>query len=264
MENSLNPNKHTFVICAYKESEFLEPCIQSLLDQTLKTQILMITSTDNEYIRNMAKKYTIPLSINAKGGIGEDWNFALDIAEEAGYEYVTLAHQDDIYLPSYAKKCLGAMTKDSLIAFTNYQEIKNGEVIPKNKNLIIKEKLLSPIKAFPKSKFIRNRSLSLGNGICCPAVTYHLNNLGAFRFATNFTSNLDWDAWYRIGSMDGSFCYLPEALMCHRIHENSETSNAIENDLRTQEDLKMLKRYWPAFLAKLLNKFYSKGQESNG
>ena len=49
--------KHSFVICAYKESPFLEECIQSLEKQTVKSTIKMVTSTPNEYIADMAKKH---------------------------------------------------------------------------------------------------------------------------------------------------------------------------------------------------------------
>ena len=47
--------KHSFVICAYTESPFLEECIQSLEKQTVKSTIKMVTSTPNEYIADMAK-----------------------------------------------------------------------------------------------------------------------------------------------------------------------------------------------------------------
>ena len=43
---------HTFAICAYKESPFLEECIQSLLGQTIPSTIIIVTSTDNAYIKN--------------------------------------------------------------------------------------------------------------------------------------------------------------------------------------------------------------------
>ena len=46
---------HTFAICAYKESPFLEECIQSLLGQTIPSTIIIVTSTDNAYIQNMAE-----------------------------------------------------------------------------------------------------------------------------------------------------------------------------------------------------------------
>ena len=61
---------HTFAICAYKESEFLEECILSLVNQTVKTNIIMATSTTNDYIKNLANKYQIPLFIrNGKSDI---------------------------------------------------------------------------------------------------------------------------------------------------------------------------------------------------
>ena len=45
-----NLANHTFAVCAYKESKFLEECVLSLLSQTVKTNIIMATSTPNEYI----------------------------------------------------------------------------------------------------------------------------------------------------------------------------------------------------------------------
>ena len=55
---------HTFVICAYKESPFLEECIISLKRQTVPSAIIMITSTPNEYITKLAEKYQIDLFVN--------------------------------------------------------------------------------------------------------------------------------------------------------------------------------------------------------
>ena len=51
--------KHTFVVCAYKESEYLEECITSLLAQTVKSKIIVVTSTPNDYIQNLVKKYKL-------------------------------------------------------------------------------------------------------------------------------------------------------------------------------------------------------------
>ena len=40
MNKDINTN-HTFAICAYKESPYLEECIQSLMNQTVKSDILI-------------------------------------------------------------------------------------------------------------------------------------------------------------------------------------------------------------------------------
>ena len=51
---------HTFAVCAYQESPYLEECIKSLKKQTIKSNILIATSTPNDYIKGIADKYTIP------------------------------------------------------------------------------------------------------------------------------------------------------------------------------------------------------------
>lgn len=57
----------------------------------------------------MAEKYNIKLYINTgKSGITEDWNFAYS---KTTTKYVTIAHQDDVYLPLYSKTMSDMMEK---------------------------------------------------------------------------------------------------------------------------------------------------------
>ena len=55
MNKDINTN-HTFAICAYKESPYLEECIQSLMNQTVKSDILIATATPSKYIDDIAAK----------------------------------------------------------------------------------------------------------------------------------------------------------------------------------------------------------------
>lgn len=253
---------HSFIICAYKESAFLEECIQSLQNQTVNSEIQMITSTPNDYIEKLANQYHIPLAVNADGGIGQDWNFAL---KQARTKYVTLAHQDDLYFENYCEKILVKLNKfsDAQIVFSDYCEIRNNQKVVKNKNLSIKRMLLTPLRISNKSKWMKRRAISMGNAICCPAVTYNLRKIGDFKFHTNWKTNLDWDAWERLSRNDGRFVYIPEILMGHRIHEESETSNTIKNNDRSKEDLIMLEKFWPKSIAKKIFLGYTKSEESN-
>ena len=67
---------HTFVICAYKENKFLENCIQSLIDQTVQSEIIICTSTPNNHISQLAQKYNLKMFINTnKSSLSGDWNF---------------------------------------------------------------------------------------------------------------------------------------------------------------------------------------------
>ena len=55
---------HTFAICAYKQSPYLEECVKSLKNQTYSSKIIMVTSTPNDYIEKICQKHEVPLYIN--------------------------------------------------------------------------------------------------------------------------------------------------------------------------------------------------------
>ncbi|MCR5624748.1 MAG: glycosyltransferase [Lachnospiraceae bacterium] len=256
---------HTFAICAYKESEFLEECIMSLKNQTIQSKIIICTSTDNEYIRGIAEKYELPLYINkGESGITQDWNFALSCVKT---KYATIAHQDDTYEPKYTRKVIGAMRKSEkpLIAFTDYYELRNGNKVKDNTLLKIKRIMLLPLRVKPlwKSVFVRRRVLSLGNAICCPSVTFCLKNVNRPVFIHGFRSNEDWQAWEKLSKLRGEFVYINAPLMCHRIHEGSETSQIIGDNARSKEDYEMYKCFWPDIIAKFLSKAYANSEKSN-
>ena len=254
---------HTFVICAYKESQYLEECIKSVLNQTVKSNIIMSTSTPNDYIKGMAEKYNIPLYINeGEKGIGQDWNFGVS---KATTDYVTVAHQDDIYKEKYLEEIVNNLEKgkDFVIAITKYTEIKNGEEIPLNINLKIKEILLFPLKFFNSSKFWKKFSLAFGNSISCPTVTVNRKIVGKTPYVTKLKCSLDWNTWLELTKYKGRYLYIPKYLMSHRIHEDSETTSLIENNVRLEEDYIMFKKLWPDCIAKLLMKFYKNSVKTN-
>ncbi|AGU78147.1 glycosyltransferase family 2 protein [Streptococcus intermedius] len=255
-------NNHTWVICAYGESEFLEACILSLRVQTIRSKIICYSSTPLDSIRQLCQTYEIPFYTKEGGGIGKDWNNALSFVDS---QYATIAHQDDYYEPTYLEAVLQKIeqSKDVLIAYTDYFEEKNGVKILANKNLKIKTFMLKVLNIMPASHFWRNRVLALGNPISCPAVTYNLARIKEFRFDEKMRVSLDWYAWYKISEYKGRFAFISEKLMCHRIHEESETTKTISDNTRTKEDLYMYQLFWPKWIAKLINRAYIKSQDSN-
>lgn len=259
------PADHTFVVCAYGESPYLEECLASLRSQTITTNIILSTSTPNELIRHLCGKYEVPLHVNpGPGGIAGDWNHAVSITHTP---LVTIAHQDDVYLDQYAEVMLATLSdrSDATLFFSDYAELRQGARVDKNKLLDVKRALLLPLKskALSKSKFVRRRTLSLGCPICCPSVTLVKDAFDEPLFDAHFGSNLDWQTWEKLAAVPGSFVYTPQVLMMHRIHADSETSHLIENDSRTQEDLEMLSHFWPAPVARFINRVYVGGQKGN-
>lgn len=257
--------KHIYAVCAYKESPYLEECIQSIKEQTVSSEILVATSTPNSYIEKICKKYNLSMYVNeGEKGITQDWNFAYKMADA---EMVTIAHQDDVYLPNYTEEIMSmaeCATKP-LILFTDYAELRNGEMVKKNKLLKVKRIMLFPLrfKCFWNSRFVRRRILSLGSPIACPAVTYVKKNLPETIFQAGFRSDEDWEAWEMLSRRKGAFAYTNQIGMCHRIHEESETSVILGDNARTEEDFIMFCKFWPKSIAKILTKLYSTSEKSN-
>lgn len=257
--------RHTFVICAYKESEYLRDCIESLKAQTAASKIIMVTSTPNPWIQSMSDRYGIPLLVNeGEAGITQDWNFALS---QVKTRYATIAHQDDIYERTYTEKIIRRMRKSKrpLIAFSDYAELRRGEKVRNTTMLRIKRLMLLPLRPWflKSSRFVRRRVLSLGDPICCPAVTFCMDNLTQPIFANGFQSCEDWEAWEKISRQRGDFIYVTEPLMCHRIHEESTTSALLRDNARAQENYEMYCRFWPKWIAKIINHHYNKSEKFN-
>lgn len=262
---SYKASDHTFVVCAYKESPYLSSCIESLLAQTLKSNIIISTSTPNQYIQNFASKYDLPLYINTgRKSIADDWNYGYLCAKTP---LITIAHQDDLYTPTYFEEILRSINLSAkpLIAFTKYNEFRNNQIAPPNFLVRYKRLMLAPLtfRIFQHSKWVRRRILSFGCSICCPSVTYVSSSLPKPLFKYGLKSNLDWQTWENISHLPGDFIYIPNSLMYHRIHEGSETSNVLQNNARTQEDYILFRKFWPTPIAKLLTRIYSISEKSN-
>lgn len=256
-------NNHTFVICAYKEIPYLEACVKSLKNQTIKSRIIISTSTPNDFIKKVAEKYNVELVVNPeKKGHINDFCFAYNLAKT---KYVTLCHQDDIYDEKFAETTIKKMEKNkkSIIAFTNYYELRNGKTIKRNMLLLVKRIINFPLKFFKKSKRIRLFTLSLGNAISAPTVTYNKELVDTPIKESNLKSDIDWDTWIDFAKKDGAFVYISKPLLKRRIHEESVTTAVISNNTKHAEDYEIFCRFWPEFIAKKLAKIYSKSEKSN-
>ena len=255
---------HTFAICAYGESPYLAACVESVAAQAEGSQVILCTSTPNSLIEETARRFGLPLLVNdAPSSISGDWNFAMAQARGA---YVTLCHQDDLYEPGYRQAVAQAVETGGFdIFFTDYQELRNGVRCGKSRLLTVKRLLLAPLrlKALQGSAWAKRFALRFGNGICCPSVTYHKEALTLPLFESGLKSNLDWQTWERLSRGSERFCYVPQRLMCHRIHAGSETSRVIGEGRRGGEDYQMFLKFWPPLIARWLTRLYSASEKGN-
>lgn len=264
--------KHCFSISAYKESPYLESCIKSLMAQTVKTKIIMCTSTPNRHISSLAEKYNIKLYVrNGKSDIRSNWNYAYNMADS---EYVTVVHQDDIYSKRYAEgflKCLSKYEKTDMgkkmpvsIFFSDYLPIKDGKIGDKDINCRLRRLLRLPLKNvhLAGNRIVKKFILSLGNSISCPSVAYNKKVLGNSIFTSDLQFNIDWDTFLKLGAINGVFLYCDYPLIGYRIHENAISKEFIESSKRYDEDLLMFKKIWHERIAKFIMRFYVKAYDT--
>ena len=249
---------HCFAVCAYKDSPYLEKCVQSLVKQSVKADIIMVTSTPSPFIEDIAKKYAIPLYVRkGKSDIRDDWNFAYNKAEA---EYVTIAHQDDEYNLEYEAELqkMASKYKDISLFITDYLPIKKGQIGKRDVNSKIRRFLRIPMKCsgLADKKIFKKGILCLGNSICCPAVTYHKITLGDSIFTSEYKFNIDWDTFYKYACLPGRFAYVDKPLTYYRIHDGATSKEFIEDHKRINDDIAMFQKFWPKWIVKIIMVFY--------
>lgn len=243
---------HTFAISAYKESPFLRECIQSVLPQREYSEIILCTSTPNDYIRGLAKEFDLPLYIReGKSDIQDDWNFA---CSKVKTQWVTITHQDDVYCSGYAKELTEAIRKrpEAILAFTDYRPLKNGQAT-RDLNCVIRRMVRSPMKSrrMSGSKFWKKRILSFGNAIVCPSCAYNLSLIEGNVFTSPLKFALDWDTFVKLAETEHPFLYIDKVLMLYRIHHGATSNDYTESEKRKSDEYYMFRKFWPEWFIKV-------------
>lgn len=255
--------EHVFAVCAYKESPYLEACICSLEKQTVKSPIIVCTSTPCDYIKDIAERHGLPYFIrDGKSDIQNDWNFA---CSKADARWVTVAHQDDLYNEKYVESMLKKIDKrpDAIMAFSDYRPILHGN-ISMDRNCRIRRILRFPM-ALPllsRIRFFKKRMLSLGNCICCPSVIYNKTRISGDIFTSELKYSLDWDTFLKFARQKGGFVYVRKPLTYYRIHPEATSMTFINNQKRVDEDITMFRKFWPMWIVRVIMHFYVKAYQT--
>lgn len=254
--------KHTFSICAYKDSPYIEDCIVSLENQAIKSNIIMCTSTPSSYLSKLAERHGIRLYVReGKSSLFDDWNFAAEKAvSETNAELVTIAHQDDIYERNYTRALAKAVRiyPDMSLFCTRYRTIdKDGKLIQGRAEHVKRVlRTLLRMRRLADKRIIKRSALILGNGICCPSCTYNIKLTGLPVFKNKEHFVIDWETLLRLADEPGRFVCVERELMDYRIHDGAETKKNIDNHNREHEEYAVFKGIWPAPVAWLIMRFY--------
>jgi cellulose synthase/poly-beta-1,6-N-acetylglucosamine synthase-like glycosyltransferase len=252
---------HTFVVPAYGDNPFLLACLQSLKAQTLPSRIVIATSTPCAAIREAAAAMGVDVVINPeRRGIGADWNFAL---AQAATRHVTLAHQDDEYLPNFldTTAALFARNPRAAMTFTGFQQISDNGTPRSSRVSVVKDMLLGTFAGRSETVAgMRGRLLlSFGNPISCSSASFDCEKLLGFQFSETLASNLDWHAWLTLIERGDTLAYSSDRLVRRRYNEQTETSRLIKDGRRRAEDQMMFDQLWPKPVSRLLGRAYAQG-----
>ena len=258
------PYTHVFAVCAYGESPYLEACLRSLKAQTMPSEIIICTSTPSNFLEQMGEKYGVSVYVRQwESNIRDDRNFAW---EKADGEFVTLAHQDDVYHRTYGERLKKAVLAwpDMTVFTSDYVIVKGDRLISWDKLLLVKRILRMPLRLKCASHLsqVKKLSLMLGNSICCPACTYHKEMLGAPLFHSSCRFALDWDTLIDLAMRPGRFICVEEPLVFHRLHKDAATNACMKDSRRYEEERAMFRRLWPKPAAEFLMGFYKKAYTS--
>lgn len=254
--------RHSFVVPAFGVSPHLEQCLDSLRSQTRSgSEVVVSTSTPSEALERMAAREGVRYHVHRRGGgIGRDWNAALD---SASGDWVTIAHQDDVYLEDFVSATLDLVERhqDASLVMTGYAELLGDSDRVRDRTTMLRIKSLLLELGFLGRDRVRNtrgklRLLRFGCPVPCPSVTLG-PALRSLRFREDLKVDLDWEAWIGAAAVPGAFCYDRRTLMYHRIHPGSETSAGVREGVRAREDREMFNALWPRPVAALLAWLYA-------
>lgn len=255
---------HTFAICAYKDSPYLESCIRSLKRQTEPSEVIICTSTPSAYISGLAEKYGLSLYVrDGKSDIQADWNFAYG---KAAGRLVTIAHQDDCYHRDYARQVQACWEKypDATVFTTDCAIVKDGHVCRTGTVHLVKRILRLPLR-FCRAcdrTWVKRLALRFGNPVICPSCTYDKEALGEPLFDSPYKFALDWDTMWRLAGRPGRFVCVERPLIFYRIHDGATTKACIGDNRRMRDETAMFGKIWPKPVVRLLMCFYRKAYDA--
>lgn len=249
---------HTFVICAYGQSPYLEACIRSLRAQTVASEIICATSTPGAWLEELTGRYDIPLYVrDGKSSLEADWNFAM---EKACGTFVTIAHQDDLYARHYTEELLKAWNRwpDMSVFMSDAVLIKQGKLTWGGAVEAVKKFLRLPwrLKGLCHITLIKKIGLVFGNPVMCPSCSYKKDRMPQPLFTGGYEFVLDWECMRRLAGRPGRFICVEKPLLYYRVHEGATTRACIRDHRREREERQMFEAVWPRPIVDGLMRFY--------
>jgi glycosyltransferase involved in cell wall biosynthesis len=216
------------VICpVYNAAAFVEPTLQSVLNQTYKDFELIVVndgSTDNT--RQILEKYgdKIRYVYKKNGGQSSSRNAGIRVARG---QYIALIDHDDIWIPNKLELQVQEMEKAKTIGLVTCGTIgfnENGETGRTLRHLV---------NSLTRTQLLRR--LAMGNiiGGCSNVLIRNECFLKLGLFDESLRMAEDWDMWVRI-AQSYDIRSIPQLLVKYRWHEKNFSNSSAEVNLTNE------------------------------
>lgn len=224
--------------------------LESLLAQDWPAErppvrLLLVDDGSTDDSANLAREIAgdrleIELSPEPRG-IGGNWNRCAELAIATGADAFCLAHQDDIYAPTFLVRLAAALEAqaDAGIAHCRATAIdQSGQPVDSGAE---RYKQHFWRDGPQRDRAAQYRRLWNGNFVCCPAVLYRASAFSATgTFRTDLRFALDWEYWFRLLRTGHGIADVDEALVEYRRHPTAATRVATSDRWRFEEELQVL------------------------
>ena len=201
----------------YNCEEFLEECIQSVLNQTLKDwELILVDDCSTDSSSRIINKYVALdtrikcYSFNKNVGAGVARNKGIEISRE---RFIAFLDSDDYWHKNKLKLQIEYMIRKNIdFSYTNFFELN-------------KEDKVSKIILTPKS--VNSFSLLFNNYIKTLTVIYDTKRIGKI-YMPNYRRRQDWGLWFNLLNKTNKAYRFTEPLAYYRTSNTSLSKNKLK------------------------------------
>jgi GT2 family glycosyltransferase len=220
----------TIAIPYYSGLDFLRLAIESLLRQTNSDWLCIVVDdrggeSAEDLVREFCSDKIRYVSNQTTLGLSANWNRAVELAETP---LITIFHADDLMGETFIENTLNAFSQNPDIAATHcrarlidYDGKTIKSIAQKIKDLINPRGTKNEILLSGNSGLC---SLTFGDWIICPTLTYRTEVVQKLKFNTDLRFATDLEFLARLLFADLSILSRPAVDYSYRVHRNSQTT----------------------------------------
>ena len=216
--------KLSVALCTYNGEQFIEQQLNSILDQTIKVDEIIVCddqSTDNtiSIVKKLQAEHKCIIIVENETNLRSTKNFEKAIALTSG-DYIFLSDQDDVWKTDKVAKTLAIFNQNSNteVVFSNADLIDENNAFFTTKTIwdsvfFFEKELTKPIDFF--DIIAKNGNIVTGATLCMK------KEIKSFLFP--FSEENLHDEWIAsVAAFRKTLCYSTENLISYRIHQNQQ------------------------------------------